>query len=273
MEHPFRAIASLCIELAGLALLAGAATLIAAFHVFDGFRTVDPQTAVLFCVAAVFLSLLALMLYAFVRISGLTAENRVLYRAATRDGLTRLLNRAAFQEQARTMMGDLGRRRGDPVALTLLVVDADHFKRINDRLGHDVGDRALRAIAATLAGSLRHDDLVGRMGGEEFGILLKGAGFEEAHIVAERLRVTINRLVVGTNAANTVLSASIGAVSFDRPVPFDFAYKQADVNLYKAKRGGRNRFVVSRLQLSAPVRSQRSLTQAVNPRAASKIWV
>ncbi|MFD2238773.1 GGDEF domain-containing protein [Aureimonas populi] len=270
MEHPLRTLAHLCLEIAGLAVLASLATLVAAFHVFNGFTSIDAQTAILFCVGAVFLSLVALVAYAAIRIARLKAENRLLQRAATRDGLTRLLNRAAFQGRARDMIAAIGRRSSDAQALTLLIVDADHFKRINDRLGHGVGDKALLTIATTLAGSLRRDDLVGRIGGEEFAVLLKGAGPEEAKIVAERLRSTVHRLAVGPREAPARLSISIGGVSFDRPVPFDMAYRQADALLYKAKRGGRNRFEIAPFALPAPARTRRRLTGTVNAQAMPK---
>lgn len=242
-----RILPALCLELAGLALLAGVVILIAAFHVFGGYGQVSASDALIFSAVAVTLSTLGLIAYAVVRIGRLTAQNRDLQKAATRDGLTRLLNRSAFTREAERMIASLGRRREDPVRLTLLVVDADHFKRINDRLGHGVGDKALVAIAQALAGGLRHYDLVGRLGGEEFVVLLKDAGPVEAAIVAERLRANINRLSVGPASGPARLSVSLGGFCFDRTLPFDFAYKQADLNLYKAKKNGRNRAEISDL--------------------------
>lgn len=242
-----RILTVLCLELTALTILAGLLILIAAFHVFGGFGDVPAADALVFSVVGLTLSTLCLIAYACVRIGRLMAQNRTLRRAATRDGLTRLLNRTAFTREAERMIASMGRRREDPVRLTLLVVDADHFKRINDRLGHGVGDKALIAIANTLAGGLRHYDLVGRLGGEEFVVLLKDAGQAEAAIVAERLRATINRLSVGPAAGPARLSVSLGGFSFDRSVPFDFAYRQADLNLYKAKKNGRNRAEITDL--------------------------
>ncbi len=94
---------------------------------------------------------------------------------------------------------------------------------------------------------MRQDDLVGRLGGEEFAILLRDAGLEEARIVAERLRRAIERLEVGPADRRTRLSVSAGGVAFRGPVAFQALYKMADANLYQAKRTGRNRVELTRL--------------------------
>ena len=271
MEQTLRTLTALCLELVGLALLASLLIVVAAFHYFDGFGAVSAGDALIFSMGSVILTALALIVYALVRIGRLKVENKHLHHAATRDGLTRLLNRTAFKREAERLIGTMGRRRGDPAELTLLIVDADHFKRINDRLGHGVGDQALVAIASTLAGGLRQDDLVGRLGGEEFVVLLRNAGPAEAGIVAERLRATINRLVVGPKSAPARLSVSLGGVSFDRPIPFDLAYRQADSNLYKAKKNGRNRSELGTLaqNLRAP-RTERLLTRLANEKGGPR---
>ncbi|WP_427025415.1 GGDEF domain-containing protein [Aureimonas ureilytica] len=238
----------LCLELLGLTVTMAGVVVIATYWYFGSFALPAAQNALLFCLMMLFVSALPLQLYAASRIVALRRRNHQLFHFATRDGLTQVLNRAAFQKSVELRIGPDGRRReGDDVPHTLLILDADHFKRINDRLGHGTGDEALSLIAATLRQSVRKDDLVGRLGGEEFAILLRNAGYEEAQVVAERLRARINMLEVGPRNRRTRLSVSLGGISFRTAVPFDALYKIADTNLYKAKSAGRNRVALSQL--------------------------
>lgn len=235
----------LSLETFGLTLATGVVIVIAAYHYFDGFGFASARSTVGFSLVALFLSAVPTQAYIVLRLARLRAENNSLFQAATRDGLTRVLNRAAFQSSVEAEIGAGRRRHGDAGLFTLLIVDADHFKRINDTLGHPVGDQALVAIAATLQRGVRSEDIVGRIGGEEFGILLKGAGFAEARIVAERLRLAIHALSVGPRRAPVRLSVSMGGLSFADPAPYDAIYKAADANLYRAKKNGRNRVDLS----------------------------
>ncbi|WP_082639090.1 GGDEF domain-containing protein [Aureimonas sp. AU20] len=238
----------LCLELFGLTLTMAGVMVIAAYWYFGSFSLPAAQSTLVFCLLMLFVSVLPLQLYAATRIVALRRANHQLFHIATRDGLTKVLNRAAFQKSVELRIGQEGRRRAeDDVPHTLLILDADHFKRINDRLGHGTGDQALSLIAATLRQSVRKDDLVGRLGGEEFAVLLRNAGFEEAQIVAERLRARINMLEVGPRSQRTRLSVSLGGIAFRTAVPFDALYKIADTNLYKAKSAGRNRVTLSQL--------------------------
>lgn len=255
LEKIVRTLLFLCLELIALSILSGLVILVAAFRYFDGFVRVNANEAFIFTAVSLTVAAIALIAYAVVRVGRLKLRNSRLQQAAMRDGLTRLYNRTAFKAEAERMIASIGRRKSDPAELTLLVIDADHFKRINDRLGHTAGDKALVSIAAALAGGVRHDDLVGRLGGEEFVVLLKDAGPQEAMIVAERLRLMVNRLMIGPAATPVRLSVSIGGVSFHRPIPFELAYRQADKNLYNAKRTGRNRSDISDL-LRGPAGSQ-----------------
>ncbi len=226
----------------------GAIMVIAAFYTFDGFALPATRATLLFCLLALFGCALPLQIYAAVRISSLRSRNGRLHHAATRDGLTQVLNRTAFKRAAEAELGVMTKRRSrDALQYALLIIDADHFKKINDKLGHHVGDEALTAIAATLRRSVRQDDLVGRLGGEEFAILLKDAGVDEARIVAERLRMAIARIEVGPADRRTRLSISAGGIAFRGPVAFQALYKMADANLYEAKRKGRNRVELTRL--------------------------
>lgn len=244
---PRKPLVRFSLELVGLAVLATAIAVIAAYHLFGGFASESARRALLFCVTVPILSTVPIQLYALVSLSRLRRENRQLFHVATRDGLTQVLNRTTFKQCAEAEIGALSHMPGGTLPHTLLILDADHFKRINDRLGHHVGDTALTAIAATLRRSVRRDDLVGRLGGEEFAVLLRNAGPEEAMLVAERLRATIHGIEVGPPDARTRLSVSIGGISFRSGVAFDALYKIADANLYKAKRTGRNRTELTRL--------------------------
>lgn len=134
------ALPQLCLEVMGLTTVMGAIILIAAFHVFGGSAAVAPRLALWFSIAALFLTALPIQAYILARLRMLAAENATLFEAATRDGLTRVLNRTAFKTGVEEAIQVLGRRAGDKRPSTLLIVDADHFKRINDRLGHPIGD-------------------------------------------------------------------------------------------------------------------------------------
>ncbi|MBB3952192.1 GGDEF domain-containing protein [Aureimonas jatrophae] len=245
MSSPLRSLTRFCLELSGLSVLATGIAVIAAYYVFGGFGTSAARQALVFCLLVPILSTLPIQVYAATRLRRLERQNGALAHVATRDGLTQVLNRDAFKRAVQGHLAELGSNNGKPA--TLLIIDADHFKRINDRLGHPVGDTALTAIAGTLRRSVRRDDLVGRLGGEEFGVYLRGAGPDEAAIVAERLRATIERIFVGPADRRTRLSVSIGGISLRSRVAFDAVYKIADTNLYQAKRSGRNRAVLSRL--------------------------
>lgn len=166
---------------------------------------------------------------------------------ARRDALTGLLNRRAFFEAAQA---SLDRSRDEPGPLTLLVLDADHFKRINDGHGHAAGDEALKLIAATLLAATRQYDLVGRIGGEEFAVLLRGAAPDEASLVAERI-VSAVRLADFRRAGRPVpLSVSVGIATLQPGLDLDGLFARADAALYAAKRAGRGR---SRLAETEPL--------------------
>ncbi|KQT43151.1 hypothetical protein ASG43_16750 [Aureimonas sp. Leaf454] len=230
----------LALEVFGLTAAIALVVVIAAFHTFDGFGD-SAQAALAFSLTALGLAAVPIQLFVVVRMSHLARENSHLYSRATRDGLTQVFNKTTFRARVEAEIGNERRRRGDNTQYTLLIVDADHFKRINDRLGHATGDQALMAISRTLKRSVRSDDLVGRIGGEEFAILLKGAGIEDARIVAERLRLAVQKLTVGPRGRSTALSVSIGGISFANSLAYDSIYRIADAHLYRAKKNGRNR--------------------------------
>ena len=123
----------------------------------------------------------------------------------------------------------------------MLMVDIDHFKHVNDRYGHGVGDETLIAVARACAGGKRQSDIVGRLGGEEFAILLPETELAQAAIVAERLRETIAGQVMTAHKVHFKVTASIGIAAASISMSgIDMLMRAADQALYQAKADGRN---------------------------------
>lgn len=179
-------------------------------------------------------------LFALRLISRIIENRKTLEQEAHSDYLTGLLNRRAFETIARNQTGRQN-------LAGLLLIDADHFKRVNDTYGHDQGDAALIAIADALTDSVREGDVVGRVGGEEFAVLMTSGCPESALRLAERLRTRIEHLdlINPETGKRLQLTISIG-VAFMGPdtVSFDRCYSAADQALYAAKQAGRNRVEV-----------------------------
>ncbi len=157
---------------------------------------------------------------------------------ARRDGLTGLLNRTAFFAAADAMLREA---RATRTPLTLLVIDADHFKAINDGYGHAAGDQALRTIAATLRAATRQSDLVGRIGGEEFAVLLHAAEPNEAGLVADRIVGAVRLADFRRGDRRVPLSVSVGIAQLEPGLDLDGLFARADAALYAAKEAGRGR--------------------------------
>jgi diguanylate cyclase len=168
------------------------------------------------------------------------AQNRLLAALSQTDGLTKLLNRPAWEEAAGA---ELSRCRGSSDTASLLMLDIDHFKAINDRHGHPTGDAVLRAVARILRDTLRDEDLPGRYGGEEFCIVLPSTRASGAAVAAERLRARIEGAVLERRAGIRA-TVSIGFAEL-APEDADCAawVARADRALYAAKAAGRNRCV------------------------------
>jgi diguanylate cyclase (GGDEF)-like protein len=157
---------------------------------------------------------------------------------ATVDGMTGLYNRSYFNSLAESEW-DRFRRHRRP--LSLLMLDIDQFKSINDRYGHDVGDRVIVEIANACRAQKRKSDVAARLGGEEFAMLLPETQLEAARVVAERLRETISKYVVSTAEGNVSVTVSIGVSEASGTRNVLDLLKRADLALYRAKREGRNR--------------------------------
>ena len=165
-------------------------------------------------------------------------DDRKMEELATVDGLTGLLNRRAFFERTETARA-LSIRLQKPVALMML--DIDHFKRLNDRFGHATGDEALIVFAHTVRGVLREQDVMGRLGGEEFALAMPGTDLAGALQAAERLRSKVSGAPVLTDGNAYIMTVSIGVVVIDPNEPINSALARADRALYSAKSNGRNR--------------------------------
>jgi two-component system cell cycle response regulator len=159
-------------------------------------------------------------------------------KVAATDGLTGLANRRTFEE---TLTREVARSARTATPLGLVMLDIDHFKKLNDTYGHRAGDLALQNVAAVLRDCAREMDVVARYGGEELAVIIPGAGEREAAAVGERLREAVEALAVEPR-----VTASVGVASY--PVAADSAeglVRAADAAMYDAKRAGRNRMCVA----------------------------
>ena len=169
----------------------------------------------------------------------LAIAQKALTIVAATDSLTAVFNRGAFSMLVEAYL-DQARSHSVVNAGALLIVDADHFKTINDRLGHDCGDQALKLIAKTIQGQLRGADIVGRIGGEEFAVFLPGADSSQSWLVAESIRRRIREAEFAPDGRPCPLSVSIGGIAFSGPTTYAEMFLVADRHLYKAKSNGRD---------------------------------
>jgi diguanylate cyclase (GGDEF)-like protein len=167
------------------------------------------------------------------RIGTVRAFERTQLQAST-DSLTGLINRRTLEQQLREFL-----RREEQFAL--VVADLDRFKQLNDRHGHEAGDRALRVFAQTSEGVLREGDLIARWGGEEFMIVLPGLDATAALAVTERLRETLGQAHTGGHPPFTV---SFGITDSSAGETLDELLRLADLGLYASKRAGRDRATI-----------------------------
>lgn len=176
------------------------------------------------------------------RNAALSAEQT---RLAQRDGLTGLVNRRAFDA---ALAAAVERAEGTGQPVSLVVIDVDHFKAVNDRLGHQAGDRVLQEVAKVLRDSVRDTDVAARYGGEEFALILPRCGPDNALVVADSVRAA-----VGSWPALDGLTVSAGVAGLPADAgDADSLVRLADAALYQAKTAGRNRVVAARALTDAP---------------------
>jgi diguanylate cyclase (GGDEF)-like protein len=161
-----------------------------------------------------------------------------LRRLANTDPLTGLPNRRSFFHAAEILLAEAA---AEKMPCALLVIDADHFKDINDSFGHAVGDRALVAIADALRAKFRQSDLICRVGGEEFAILLRDMEARSAHPMADRVVKSIANSPLVEENAIIEYSVSCGVADTSTTYHLSSLFKHADVAMYTAKDRGRNR--------------------------------
>jgi two-component system cell cycle response regulator len=163
------------------------------------------------------------------------------YEASVKDGLTGAWNRKYLDERLRGELAYAVRHR---VPLSVVLVDIDHFKKVNDTYGHLVGDEVLKATAATMRGAIRTEDLLARYGGEEFVVVARGVDLKSGVQLAERLRITAERKTVsaGGHSISRTVSAGVASVECCGAEPrVEQLLGIADERLYRAKEAGRNR--------------------------------
>jgi diguanylate cyclase (GGDEF)-like protein len=172
-----------------------------------------------------------------------------LERLASTDELTGVMNRRCFMVEANAML-DHSQMEGE--AMSLLMMDVDHFKTFNDDFGHAAGDVVLRKVADACAACLRPTDLLARMGGEEFAVALPGRDSVDAGLVAERLRKAVSSIDLGGLAPDRIVTVSIGvAITRDAACTISSLLSRADDGLYAAKRTGRNQVIMPAIDVRA----------------------
>ncbi len=162
---------------------------------------------------------------------------------AEHDDLTGLWNHRIIVERLRI---EVQRSRREKIPLSVILIDLDHFKQINDTLGHPAGDLALKEMGAILLRSVRSYDWVGRYGGEEFLLILPGSNFSSARLRAEQLRVSVESAQIAHEGRHIQMTASFGVAS-GFPIDYEELIKAADGALYKAKNSGRNCLIATEI--------------------------
>ena len=231
LRAPLRLLAVMLGGLSGLTLLR--ASSIALDHMAVAFKGPLAQAYYMYASLTAVVVALTLLWMLFLRLNGRLAE------LAARDSLTGVLNRKGLDDR---VTQHFARRNAEP--MTVLLLDIDHFKRINDSFGHSTGDAVLKAVANTLLAHLRAEDFVARIGGEEFLVGCVGAQGDTALALARRLNDGVRELRVrAADGAGTVVACTV-SIGVSRSIAslgeWDIGARQADHALYQAKADGRN---------------------------------
>ena len=161
---------------------------------------------------------------------------------ANQDLMTGLNTRRAFESNAEQMMRKLDRT---PLPISLLILDIDHFKTVNDKFGHPVGDEVITQLGRLLGLRMRSADIAGRLGGEEFAVLLWNTDEVGARLLAEEVRSTFSTLPIDGIPDDKEITVSIGVAELLQLESYDSLYSRADKALYAAKNKGRNRVALA----------------------------
>jgi len=170
---------------------------------------------------------------------------RLLRAMMIQDSLTGLINHSYLQQQ---LVYEVARAARQKAPLSFVMVDVDHFKQVNDTYGHPVGDQVLISLSRFLRQRLRKTDVIGRYGGEEFGLILTGAPGDQAHMVIDRIRADFAKVEHPRAGGEFCVSFSAGVASLESCRSAGELLLAADKSLYRAKREGRNRVILSKLQ-------------------------
>lgn len=202
---------------------------------------INDQRKILY-ITAVIILIIILLIFFVLRINIQRKQTNIkLYELATTDGMTKLFNRRHFLELAQRELNQLHRSQSSGV---VLMIDIDHFKYINDNHGHAAGDEAINNLADILRDKLRNYDIVGRVGGEEFAMLLPNTDIETAMQVAERIRIKAAELTTIYQDISIKFTVSIGlTVKIMDDSSINSMLHRADKALYQAKNSGRNKVV------------------------------
>jgi len=163
-------------------------------------------------------------------------EERLSYMA-TVDELSGLYNRRSFIERARMLIPP----EGDQERLCMLMLDVDDFKNINDTYGHHTGDAVIRSLGRLIRMSFRSTDIIGRLGGEEFGVVLPGTILAQGIVIAEKFREKVENLLVESEDSQVNMTVSIGIAEYGSGQTFDDMIRASDKALYQSKAAGKNR--------------------------------
>jgi diguanylate cyclase (GGDEF)-like protein len=220
-----------------------------AYYALSASTVLVPAPAIQFMDApavynGVYLNAIVMFICLLFGFTGLTNQRLQLrlVRAAHHDALTGALNRHALDAVLQKELAESDGR----APLSVVVLDLDHFKQLNDRFGHQLGDEALRLFADAARSNLRQSDVLGRTGGEEFCLVLPRTDSATANRIAERLRQVVAAIdLPGAPAARLTVSAGIATSAAHRVGDWNALLKAADDALYAAKRGGRNRVIAA----------------------------
>ncbi|WP_257168884.1 sensor domain-containing diguanylate cyclase [Bradyrhizobium sp. SRS-191] len=173
-------------------------------------------------------------------LAAIAVDELMLRNLSLRDSLTGALSRRAFRSEGERLRA-LAERHGH--ALTCALLDVDHFKSVNDTHGHGVGDVVLTKVVEACQNVLRASDVIGRLGGEEFGIVLPHTRLGDAMAVLEKMRSAVAALSIDSPSGPIRVTASFGVVDFTPGQPFDAMLERADQAMYAAKTNGRNQVI------------------------------